>query len=119
MEAIFDKNGQVVGWLDGNTILDRNFQHQAFLNNDNIYNYSGVYLGHFLTGFFRGKNGNSVAFIKGASNGPGTPIPSIPPVPAIPSIPPMTPIPEIPPIAPIATMSWSSSTFNDFLKGSS
>lgn len=114
---IFSNQGKVIGWLDKNIVRNIAGQHVAFINNDNLFDYSSYYLGNFKNGYFRDKFGNAVAFIKGANNGPLTPITDIPPIPPIFPIAPITPIPSIPPIPPLPLLSWSSIDWDEYLKG--
>lgn len=41
MEAIFDKNGKVVSWLNDTVIYNLNNQYVAFINNENVFTYQG------------------------------------------------------------------------------
>lgn len=106
MKPLYDRHGSVVGWIRQGRILDRDNRYRAFLRGDAVYSMSGQYLGRFRRGFFRDKSGGAVAFIRGASGGPMTPIPSVPPIPAIPPIPPINPIPSVPPVASMDSLRW-------------
>lgn len=117
MEPIHDRNGRTLGWLRESTILDLNNRHRAFISDNAVFAYQGQYLGTFDRGFFRDRQGDVVAFIKGAEGGPLTPITEIPPIPAIPPIPPIPPMPPIPPIPPIGSLSWSEVSWEAYLSG--
>jgi hypothetical protein len=115
MHAIFDRNGRTVGWLDDETIRDRQMRHRAFIEGDGVFSFGGSHRGSFADGYFRDKRGDAIAFVQSATGGPMTPIPEIPPIPAIPPIAPIPPLPPIPPIAPIGSFSWSRMSWDDFL----
>jgi hypothetical protein len=93
MNPIFDNSGKVVAWLGGaEVIYDLNGTPHAYIKNENVFDYSGFYHGRFQRGFFRDKNGNAVAFIKGAQGGPLIPLPQLPPLPPLGQL---TPLPAI------------------------
>jgi len=115
MEPIFNSRGQVVGWLKGDLVLDRNNRYRALVRNGNVFSFRGAHLGTFDSGFFRDKSGHCVSFLKGAQGGPITPITQISPIPPIPPVAPIAPIPPIPPIPPIGSLSWSYQDWEGFL----
>jgi len=115
---IFDRSGNVIGWLDREIIRDMNGQHRAFVTEDRVYNYGGRFLGRIHNGFFRDSNGNAIAFIKGAGGGPLLPIPSIPPIPPVFPVSPVKPVPSVPPVSPIPSLYWSNANWDSFLGGS-
>jgi len=115
MEAIFNRNGIVVAWLQNGEIFNLHGNNIGFINFDSVRNLNSEYKGNFTNGFFRDRNGNAVAFINGANNGPLPPIPQIPPVPPIPNIPNIHPIPSIPPIPPLPSWNWSHLSWNEFI----
>lgn len=106
MQPIFNRQGQTISWIRERELFNLQGISIGFLNNNAVFNLQSNYKGTFTSGFFRDRNGNAVAFIRGASNGPIPPIPSIPPIP---------PIPNIPPIAPIPSLGWSQINWNEFI----
>ncbi|WP_442892008.1 4-fold beta flower protein [Chryseobacterium sp. VD8] len=110
MTPIYDRHGRTIAWINNNFIYHLSGrQVLAFINNNSVFTYGSRHLGRFSNGFFRDRNGNAIAFIQGATNGPIPPIPQIPPIPPIPAIPP------IPPIPPIDSLSWSNLTWENFI----
>jgi hypothetical protein len=110
MNAVFNRNGRTIAWLNGTEIFDINGISIDFLNNQAVYNLQGNYKGTFTDVFFRDYTGNAVAYIQGASNGP------VPPVPPIQNIPPIHPIPEIQPVSPIPSFNWSNIDWNEYIR---
>jgi hypothetical protein len=45
MEAIFDRNGMVISWLNDNVIYNLSNQYVAFIQNGNVFTYQGKHLG--------------------------------------------------------------------------
>jgi hypothetical protein len=117
-KPIYDRNGRAVGWLKDDVVYDTDGSPRAFIKKGNVCNYKDEYLGRLTYGFFRDKDGYAVAFMRGAKGGPIPPIPEIAPVPPIHAILPIPPIPAIPPVPPIPSLSWSSISWEEFLKGS-
>ena len=115
MDPIFDRRGQIAGWLRGNVVHDRQSQPRAFIHEDAVFTYQGIYLGRLQRGYFRDQSGNAVAFMRGASGGPVPPIPTIPPVPIMPPSAPTAPIPPLAPVPTLPTFSWSSVSWDAFI----
>ncbi|MDP2983837.1 MAG: hypothetical protein Q8O92_10970 [Candidatus Latescibacter sp.] len=119
MKGIFDKRGEVVGWLGEEgadiTIYSNQGNPKAFLKRDAVFTFNGMYLGTFKSGYFRDKNGNAVAFIEGALGDP--PVPKIISS-KIPPKPVLLPRPAIKgklPVSPPAIPEWSAVKFDAFL----
>ena len=83
MEPIYDQNGRTVGWLKEDVIYDIDGTPRAFIREGAVFNYEGDYLGRLDRGFFRDRNGDAVAFMRGASGGP---VPEVAPVPPAPPL---------------------------------
>ena len=74
MEAIYDRNGDAIGWLDGDIIYDTNDRYRAVVVDGDIYALAGQrYLGRFERGFVWDRNGLAVACTKDASGPPEIP----------------------------------------------
>src|SRR3954469_8660665 len=76
MDAIWDRNGQHVGWWDRSSgaLFDSQGQkHIGFAANGGVYSVSGQHKGLFDDGFFKDDQGNPVAFVEGATGGPSLP----------------------------------------------
>ena len=109
MNPLYDREGQVIGWLHDENIYNLDGGHAAVRNKENVFGPSGEHLGLILEGFFRDHRGDAVAFLAGAIGGPILPISSIPPDPPIPSTPPIPAKPSIPPIPAIPSLDWGIS----------
>lgn len=115
MEPIYDRQGIVVAWKNGNVIHDISGNAIAFINDTNVISYTGKHLGVLNNGFFRDHRGDAVAFMKGATGGPILPVLSVPPVPPVPAIAPVPPIPPIPPVPAVPSLSWSDLSWDKFI----
>jgi len=115
MQAVFDRRGVTVGWIDDERVLDLRVQHRAFVRGSALFGYDTRYLGTFSGGFFRDRAGNAVAFIRGASGGPLLPLTQLPPIPPLAPLPPLKPLAPLAPLAPWPSLSWSKLSWEDFL----
>ena len=109
MDPIYDREGQVVGWLQDENIYHLDGSHAAVRNKINVYGPDGEHLGLLLEGFFRDHRGDAVAFLAGAIGGPILPPTSPPPDPPTLSLPPTPAKPSIPPIPAIPSLDWGIS----------
>ncbi|GAA3974612.1 4-fold beta flower protein [Mucilaginibacter dorajii] len=119
VNAIYNNAGVLVAWINGDIIYDSTGRDAiAFIDNQKVISFSndGKYLGRFHNGFFRDKVGNAVAWIKGATGGPITPIPleRITPV-FMPVVKPITPV-LLPMVDPIESLGWSVVNWGEFVK---
>lgn len=119
MEPIFDRRGAVVGWFDGAFVVGPSNTFVGHVKADVVLSMSsGRPLGYFAKGFFRDHRGDAVAFLRGATGGPITPIVSsfTPMAPVLP-VRPMTPI-GIAPIVltPVGSLAWGEE-WAEFLAG--
>jgi len=115
MTAIFDRHGKTVGWLASGVIFGPHHQPRAFTRRSGVFSFSGHQIGRIETGFIRDREGHAVAFLKGAENGPPTPVVEISPPPPVLPIPPFTPVPSEAPVPPTASRFWSSVDWDHFL----
>lgn len=118
MEEIFDRLGNVVGWLDEGAIFDRTSRRWvAFVTDDLVHTPGGHVLGFFRLGFFRDRRGGAVAFTNGASRGPEVPasLPKLAP-PTLPPKPARARIRSLPPL-PVAGVRWGTDWWS-FVHGS-
>ena len=117
-KEIYNHRGAVVGWIVGESdIFSRANLYIGFLEETNVFNAGGFYVGEFEDGFFWDRNGRAVAFIDGATNGPIIPITQIAPISPIHGITPIRPITPVTPVSPVHSLSWSQSAFEAFIRG--
>jgi hypothetical protein len=117
MDALFNKNGKTIAWLEKDKIYNLKGKNLLVINKNNVYNINGKHKGKFEGGYIWDKKGNAIAFIMEAKGGPLLPIPEIPPIPSIHEIPPIPSIAEIPPISPLKSLNWSKQNWDEFLLG--
>lgn len=117
MGPVFDKRGQVVGWLKDGFLYDPDLHLRGFIRDKGVFSKDSKHLGYFLHGYVYHKNGRAVAFIRGATMGPPKPMTQFTPIPRIPSKSRVLPVAPIPPIPSIRILSWSDLSWEEFLEG--
>jgi hypothetical protein len=117
MEAIFDSQGYVVGWLDTGVIYDKYGGACAFVTDGAVHDSSGAYFGQFDNRLFWDTDGLAVAFMAGARGGPLLPRPEVPPIPPSLSFPSEAPALPTPPANPTTGTRWSTRSWEAFLRG--
>ena len=116
MIPIFNRRGKTVGWIANGLIFNQANQLRAFIRNDAIFSFESAHcLGWLEAGFLRDRNGDAVAFLSGAREGPPVPIPEIPPLAPILAIPRFIPVPSGTPTRPVASREWSSVEWYQFM----
>jgi hypothetical protein len=110
--AIFDAQGQAVGYLMDDRLVGLEGQGIAWLRHGSVFDYSGNHLAWWVGDHIRGHDGGVVAFMKGFRM-PGAPRPPAPAI--IAAAPPPEPEPEArrpetgqPPAQIEGTASWSA-----------
>jgi hypothetical protein len=81
MVPVFSRDAMVVAWLKNDVVYDLRGEPRAIVRGTAVISYEGVYLGRTDRGFFRDPQGDAVAFMPGATNGPITPSPRVKPAP--------------------------------------
>jgi hypothetical protein len=117
MQPIFDRYGELRGWLDVDCVRNRTGSVIAFVSGRNdVYAPDGSHLGRFSSGYFWDHSGGAVAWTKSARGVPPTPLAA-----ATEDPPPREPAPfrpvvrEIPPRSVMATSYWSAMSWLQFL----
>ena len=115
----FDKDGNVVAWIvHDDAITDNLGNYQAVIDDGAVCDYVANFLGVLHAGYIWDRNGDAVAFIPGAGEGPVLPrmgaIPRPPPVGKEPVRP--TPLPAIERV-PVYSKRWSATGWDEFLGG--
>lgn len=118
MEPFYDREGRVVGWLHpDNIVVDGARQCRAFVQDGDVYNLKGGYLGEFRRGFLWDQSGAAVGFVRDAAGGPPKPPTRLPPLPPLVRIPRVRLFPSAPAPRVSLCREWSSQTFDAFLGG--
>ena len=84
MDPLFDRSGQVYGWLDmsAGRIMDRRGRHVALIRDGKVHDYRGKHLGWWDGDHFRDRTGAVAVYERGASGlGFLAPLPALPPIP--------------------------------------
>jgi hypothetical protein len=119
MEPIFNRDGRVVGWIrPPGAIVDDQGNYRAFISNGAIFDYRSHYLGRLHDGYIWDQDGNAVASIVGASNGPVLPREGV--IPRPPAVGPEPARPSPPPVQeriPAYSKRWSEMSWDEFLSG--
>jgi hypothetical protein len=109
MEPVFDSGGRQVAWLHrGQFLIDRSNVCRAFLRGRVLFSDDRRVVGDFFNGYIWDTQGEAVAFVRGATNGPTLPAPrNCAPAPPPPSV-------VAPTLAPVVSalpthrMKWSA-----------
>jgi hypothetical protein len=116
MEAIFDAAGRPVGWLYRRQfVIDRANVCRAFLRDRVLFSPDRRVLGDFSDGYIWDRQGEAVAFVRGAIKGPTLPAPHVCPPAPIPSA---VAVPALVPLVaalPSHRMKWSPLTLDTVL----
>lgn len=102
--------------FDVEAVLSSTGAYEAFIQDHNVYSLTGHHLGTLDSGIFRDHEGNTVAFLEGASGAsPLLPTISNPGTPPTPSLAPLQPVFDLAPLEPLPTLNWSSMTWSNFI----
>lgn len=115
-ETIFDKAGQATAYIadDGESIYTWDGEAVAYIRDgDKVYGWNGQHLGSFSDGIIYDIRGYRVGFLSGQC----PVVTSVPPIKSIKSIQSIKSIPSIPSIRSIPSMSISTTSLIDFLRG--
>jgi hypothetical protein len=119
MEPIFDRDGNVAGWIHpAGAIVDNQGHYRAFISDGAILDYRAHYLGRLHNGYIWDQDGNAVASIAGASDGPVLPRQGA--IPRPPAVGPESARPSPPPVPgriPAYSKKWSEMSWDEFLSG--
>lgn len=117
MQAVFDRTGHIVGWMEADVIYDLHPKARAFVHDGGIFTFSGEHLGYYRNGVLLDRRSAPVAFLRGAHPGPEVHIPPVPPAPKPPATPKRPVVPKTPPAAPKPKGNWSPIPWKAFLAG--
>ena len=112
MDAIYDRTGAAIAFLDGARIVSLQGASLAWVDGSgNVYDYDGRHLGWWRNGHLRGRDGGVVAWMRGATGlGVALPHARLPPPPPRRSHEPHRQTPASPPAQPGGKHAWSVET---------
>jgi hypothetical protein len=74
MDAVYDRNGDAIGWIDDNIVYDNNDRYRAVIVDGEIYQLgSNRLIGRLERGFLWDRNGLAVACLGSAEAPPSVP----------------------------------------------
>ncbi len=116
MRSIFDKLGDIVGWLGNEgTIYDSRGTPRAFLRDQHVYAFDQSHRGIYQGGYFRDMEGNAVAFTEDAYGEPSIPKFRCNRIPPKTVLLPRPQVPEAEPALPAPRNGWSGASFDIFI----
>ncbi|MEL4456940.1 4-fold beta flower protein [Lutimonas vermicola] len=115
MQAIYNRQGQVVAWLNGKDLYDIKGNFIGFFIGHAVYNSNATYSGILNQSFFRDIDGRVVAFMNGAKNGPALPSLKSKPSRPIKKPRPSTKVAPPPPSPKPPKFGWSKLQWEDFM----
>lgn len=115
MEAIFDRHGDVVGWLERQVVYSTAGCPRAIIRGGAVCSYAPVHLGWFTNGYFRDLAGGVVAWTRGARGGPPTPPARLPDACPFPQFATLPPLPPLSPVRPLPATAWSLLAWDEYL----
>lgn len=107
---IFDHHGNAFGLIyDNGDVTDIQGRHICFVHDDSIFDYNGQHRGWYENGIFRDHWGNTVAFLKNATDSPRPllPLTNLPPLPGLKQLRPLRPLRSLKPLKALKTFNWS------------
>lgn len=115
MEPIFDRQGEVAGWLERSVIYAADGRPRAFIRGKAVYSFAPEHRGWFMDGYLRDDHGAAVAWTRRAEGSP--PRPPMRLLPACPYLQfaslPM--LPPLPPLRPTPARTWSETAWDEYL----
>ena len=115
MEAIYDRKGKLVGWLEQDIVYSGVGCPRAFMRGGAVYSFGSAYLGWFDRGYFRDSAGAATAWTRGARGGPATPAPTEPSERPFLQFALLPSLPPLPPLRPVPSQAWSAVAWDDYL----
>jgi hypothetical protein len=115
MEAIFDRHGDVVGWLERQVVYTTTGCPRAVIRGGAVCSYTPVHLGWFANGYFRDLEGGVVAWMRGAHGGPPAPPARLPDACPFPQFATLPPLPPLSPVRPLPVATRSALTWHEYL----
>jgi hypothetical protein len=116
MNTFYNSEGRAVAYLDddGQSIYLYDGTPVAWLSKNNVYAYSGKFLGWFENGWFIDLSGDHVFFAEGASGGPVKPIKQVRPIRGVREVRPVRGVCEVRPVKPVKSLDWSPNSDESF-----
>jgi hypothetical protein len=116
--SVFDSKGNNVAWIIHERFVyaANPSNYLAFIQDNQVFTKSGIFIGFYEGGYFRDKSGNAVGFIANTKDQPAPPNVTMPYVPMIPSKP-SAPLRQMMHPKVSYSSSWSSKSWSDFING--
>jgi hypothetical protein len=115
---LFDRSGQAVAYSpDGEHIHLWDGKPVAFLHEGKVYAFSGRFIGWLDDGWLRDQSGRCVLFTPEATGGPVKPVRKAKSVKGVRVVRPVKGVRAVPPVRPVSSLSWSSNSFEDLIRG--
>jgi hypothetical protein len=117
MDAIYGREGEVVGWREGANLYDLGGTALALIDGEAVHSFDGGHVvGWFLDRNYRDRDGNVVAFEEGATGGPLKPLRHLRPFAPLRGLLPLRPLLALKPLRPLWTLDWSRHEWNTWIK---
>jgi len=116
MEAVFNAEGEVTAWRDGDEVYTLAGEATAFLDGEIVYSYEdGTVLGWLVDGNYRDLDGDVVAFQSNAQGGPLKPLQQLRPLEPLRALTPLRPLRALEPLRPLFSFEWSSLEWDEWI----
>ena len=118
MDTLYTSKGEAIAYIDDDeqSIYLFNGKPVAWLSNERVYTYKGMYLGWYQAGWIYDRFGNPALFTTGATGGPARPVRRVRPVRSVRIARPPRGAREVAPPRPTRSMSWSTLSGVQFFK---
>ncbi len=118
MDAIYDCEGEVVGWREGVNIYDLDGQPLAFIDEEAVHSFDdGHVLGWLVAHNYRDLDGDVIAFEEGAEGGPLKPLRQLRPLEPLRELLPLRPLMDLKPLRPLWSFEWSQHDWTTWIIG--
>jgi hypothetical protein len=109
MDTFYNNQGAAIAYLDDNGMSIYLYKGTpvAWLSGEDIFSYSGRYLGWIQDGWVFDRNGDRTFFTDDAIGGPVKPVRQGPPVRGVQGVRPVRGVREVRPVRPVRSLNWS------------
>jgi hypothetical protein len=118
MNALFDRNCNVVAWMDDKYVFDKNLVWIGFINGDYFFKSDCNWIGGFVNHTIVDKNGKAIAWEEGFA--PHSTLPQLIPLRPLKPLNPLRPLQPLQPLRPLRPLDplggWSQLSWSDMLQ---